>query len=319
MPRERGHSTLTLSITAAAPVLTVPSGVTGQVGQALSYQVVAPGATSYTATGLPTGLTIDPNAGIISGTPATGTAGSYSVLVTASNSAGSASGTLTLTISAAITLTSASTAQGQVGQSFSYQVATSIPVTAYAASGLPPGLSIDPVAGVISGAPTTAGIFAVTLSLTNSSSVSAAAMSITVTPNFPVVSGMLLWLRSDVGVVADSNGNVSQWTDQSGLGNNAFQSTPANEPQLVANQFNGLPAVQFKGANALSLPNNMMQQAQAGEIIAIVKLGNNPNVPDTNTLWNFGTGFDRATAAPPITRTSAAATPRVTTLRRLLR
>jgi hypothetical protein len=286
-----GILTLTLSVTAVAPIVAIPASVSGQEGQAFNYQVVAPGATAFTATGLPSGLTIDPNSGIISGTPAAGTAGSFSVLLTASNSAGNGSGTLSLTISAALTLTSALSAPAQVSQSFSYQVTTSNPVTAYAASGLPPGLSIDPVAGIISGAPTTAGIFAVTLSLTDATGVSTATVTLSVTPNFPVVSGMLLWLRSDLGVVTDSNGNVSQWTDQSGLGNNAFQSTPANEPQLVANQFNGLPAIQFNGANALSLPYNMMQQAQSGEIIAIVKLGTNPNVPNTNTLWNFGTGF----------------------------
>lgn len=45
---------------------------------------------------------------------------------------------------------------------------------------------------------------------------------------------MLMWLRSDTGVVASSN-KVSEWKDSGPYNNNATQATSGNQPTLVAN------------------------------------------------------------------------------------
>ena len=75
------------TITSSAPPASVP------VSTAYSFQVTASGTApitfSITAGTLPTGLTLDPATGIISGTPTT--LGSYSYTVTATNTAGTAS------------------------------------------------------------------------------------------------------------------------------------------------------------------------------------------------------------------------------------
>ena len=69
----------------------------GTVGSAFSYQISATNTpTSYGATGLPSGLTVNTTRGLISGTPAA--AGTSTVNLSASNSAGTGNGTLTLTI-----------------------------------------------------------------------------------------------------------------------------------------------------------------------------------------------------------------------------
>jgi hypothetical protein len=77
----------------APPVITPPivaeSGWdTAMLGSYYSYQIVATNwPTSYRATGLPTGFTIDTASGLISGIPTAGS-GSFSISMTASNSLG---------------------------------------------------------------------------------------------------------------------------------------------------------------------------------------------------------------------------------------
>lgn len=65
------------------------------------------------------------------------------------------------------------------------------------------------------------------------------------TPN--ALSGLVLWLRADMGVTL-SSGNVSSWADQSGLGDsgrNAVQATGANQPPFVSSDpsYNGQPTI----------------------------------------------------------------------------
>ncbi len=84
----------------AAPVITSAVSASGTVGSAFSYQISASNSpTSYNATGLPAGLSVNTVNGLLSGTPSV--AGSFGVGVSATNSAGTGSAALTLTISSA--------------------------------------------------------------------------------------------------------------------------------------------------------------------------------------------------------------------------
>jgi len=84
-----------------APTVNNPGSRTGTVGQATSLQMTASGGTApytWSATGLPPGLSINASTGLISGTPST--AGTYTVTVTARDSANqTGSATFTWTIS----------------------------------------------------------------------------------------------------------------------------------------------------------------------------------------------------------------------------
>jgi hypothetical protein len=80
------------------PVITSPATASLTLNAPASLQVTASGSpTGFAATSLPSGLVIDPVAGLISGTPSV--AGTTSVSVTASNTAGtSAVQTLVITV-----------------------------------------------------------------------------------------------------------------------------------------------------------------------------------------------------------------------------
>jgi len=165
--------TLTVFETAAAPVFTSPTLVTGIVGQPFEYTATADTAPiSWSIINLNSypGLSFDPSTGVISGTPTDTADGS--VLITASNAFGNTGtgGLVELIISEAPVpvVTSPLTASGQQGVAFSYSITATNSPEAYGALGLAaiPGLSLSP-SGEISGTPTVFGIFNLEISADN--------------------------------------------------------------------------------------------------------------------------------------------------------
>src|SRR6266566_4782728 len=189
---------------AAKPVITSPLTATGQVGVAFSYQITATNSpTSFNATGLPAGLTVNTTNGLISGTPTT--AGTYSVTISATNGSGTGNATLTLTIKPPPpVITSSLTATGQVGVAFSYSITATNNPTSYNATGLPAGLSVNTATGVISGTPaagTDAGSpYTVTISATNSGGTGSGTLTLTINPPPPPVITSSLTATGTVGV-----------------------------------------------------------------------------------------------------------------------
>ena len=150
--------------------ITSPNVASGMVGYPFAFPVVADGATTFGGTGFPSGLTINPSTGQISGTPIE--SGSFTANLTCGNSSGATgSGTLTITIADAPTsapvIDSAPSASGNVGVAFSYQISASDTPRSYTAANLPAGLNLNPTTGLISGIPTTVGDATVTLTAEN--------------------------------------------------------------------------------------------------------------------------------------------------------
>lgn len=191
-----GNATLTITVAAAAtaPIFTSPSvssnTAAGTVGTAFAtYTIVATGSpTSYSAVGLPPGLTLNTLTGAINGTPTV--VGTSVVTLGATNGIGTGNATLTITIAAAAVApiitspsVSSNTAGGTVGAVFATYtiVATGLP-TSYSASGLPPGLSLNGLTGAINGTPMQAGTFTVTIGATNSTGTGNATLTITIVP-----------------------------------------------------------------------------------------------------------------------------------------
>ncbi|MBC7368405.1 MAG: putative Ig domain-containing protein [Undibacterium sp.] len=185
-----GTATATLTLTTAAanvaPIITSPTTASGTVGAPfVTYLIAATGLpTSYTATGLPAGLTLNPLTGAINGSPTT--AGTSVVTLTATNSAGVSNATLTITVAPAAVapvITSPTNATAGVGTPFpTYLIAATGLPTSYAATGLPAGLSLDPLTGAINGTPTVSGTFNVTITASNATGISTVTLVIVVAP-----------------------------------------------------------------------------------------------------------------------------------------
>jgi hypothetical protein len=175
---------LTGSYATTAPVITSP--VSGSdlpaaaVGQYYSITITATGipAPTFSATGLPGGLSIDPS-GTIYGTPTV--AGTATVTVAASNSAGGDSATYTLTVANAATTTVAGTPGPVPAGSTVTLTATVSPAppegsVAFSLNGNPVSACsaqpVDPTSGISTcsvTAPQTAGSYPVTATYTDSS------------------------------------------------------------------------------------------------------------------------------------------------------
>jgi hypothetical protein len=114
------------------------------------------GSLTYSATGLPTGLTIDAATGLISGTVGNSAdaGGPYSVTVTVTDGTTTATQTFNWTIDPVVTVTSLDDQVGVASDAVSVAVSATDALSnalTYSASGLPSGLSIDAATGLISG------------------------------------------------------------------------------------------------------------------------------------------------------------------------
>ncbi|MBE7492088.1 MAG: putative Ig domain-containing protein [Planctomycetes bacterium] len=166
-----------LQITSPAPGA-LPAGT-----QNVAYSPVtftATGGTppySWGATGLPAGMTMTAG-GVLQGTPTVN--GSFNVQVTVTDSAtptpntATANYTLLINIggSTPLDITTSALPNGTVGVGYNFTVSATggVPAYSWSAVGLPAGLSINPATGTISGTPTTAGTFPVTITVTDSDS-----------------------------------------------------------------------------------------------------------------------------------------------------
>ncbi|MCX6922649.1 MAG: immunoglobulin domain-containing protein [Verrucomicrobia bacterium] len=161
--------------------------MTGQVGVSFSYRIAAQNSPmTYGAIGLPLGLTLNPATGLIQGTPQV--EGLFPVALAAQNLGGTGTNLLTLTVyPAAPVITSAGSAAGAAGVAFSYLVTAANRPVCFATTTLPSGLSLDPLSGVISGVPSVAGTFNVTLTATNIGGSGSMALQVSLQPDVPQI------------------------------------------------------------------------------------------------------------------------------------
>jgi hypothetical protein len=189
---------LTFTILAPPPVISTSSLPTGTVGSPYSQTLAvtggqAPYQWSTTTGSLPPGLSLARQSGQISGTP--GSAGDFGFTVTVTDSTSrSASRALSITVRAPVAITAGALPDGTVGSAYSQTLVATGGQPPYqwstTSGALPPGLSLAPQTGRISGTPGSAGDFPFTVTVTDSTSLSASqAFSITIRPALAIATG----------------------------------------------------------------------------------------------------------------------------------
>ncbi len=191
-----GGSDGTIYVLKTGPFITSGTTASGQVGAAFSYLITATNSpTNFGAASLPSGLNFDATTGTISGVPLV--SGNFTVGISATNASGTGSSEVLLSIAAAAptvsptptptptpvpapVLSSSTTAAGQVGVGFSFQIVASNAPSAYTASGLPAGLALNGVTGLVSGTPTAAGVFTAVLGAANAGGATSESVTFTI-------------------------------------------------------------------------------------------------------------------------------------------
>jgi len=189
----------TVQLQTAGPRFTSAASAVVRQGSALSFTVTTAGSPTPTVSmsgTLPAGVTFTPKTNgtaTLTGTPASGTLGTYSLTFTATNVAGTATQAFTLTVGQTPVFTSANTATARTGQAFTFTVhADGPPVPTLTRSGtLPGGLTFTATGNgnaTLSGTPGANSYGTYTLTFTATSSLGTTRQTFTLTvEKLPVI------------------------------------------------------------------------------------------------------------------------------------
>jgi hypothetical protein len=166
-------------ISSAPVIIGAPPAATTGAPYRYAFTVGGSPAPTVTANGdVPPGLTLNPD-GTLTGTPTT--AGTYSFMAVAGNTISMASVPVTMTVGDAATIT-ADAPTGTLGSAYTHAFPTGGSSTvSVTATGVPDGLSVSS-AGVLSGTPTKAGTWHLTVTAANAYGTTTKSQDLTIDP-----------------------------------------------------------------------------------------------------------------------------------------
>jgi len=317
-PNATQNFTLTVTAPPTAPSITSGASTTFTVGTAGSFQVTATGypIPTYSETGaLPGGVSLS-GAGLLSGTPAAGSGGTYPITITATNGVSpDATQSFTLTVHQAPAITSANSTNFVEGTAGSFTVtATGSPAPTFSEAGtLPSGVTF--VAGVLSGTATVSGNFPITITATNGVTPDATqnfTLHVLTTPGAPTFTG----LTPGDGSVAVS------WSPGSTGGSPILSYQVASEPSsagctvnapattcTVTGLTNGTPyqfevrALNAQGPGTPSAPSAFVTPSSNGPVKGYWMVTSNGAVLTNGAAVNYGSPAGLKLSAPIVAMT----------------
>lgn len=212
-----GEYTLTGTIPGGttAPIITSAGAAEGEVGIPFSYQIAAANSPdSYAVTGtLPDGLSLDPDTGLISGTPTEAVVRSLTLEATNVHGTGTKPFTLTIQASGTPSITSAGLAHGTINLGFGFQLTATHTPGSYAVAGtLPAGVTLNTLTGLLSGTPSEAGDFPLTVSATNANGTGTAQLTLNISNTIIALNQAL-----DVPGRTFTNNGATAWQGQNSV------------------------------------------------------------------------------------------------------
>ena len=321
------------SASSVAPTITSANNAAFITGSAGTFTVTATGSPTPTLSesgSLPAGVTFNTSTGVMSGTAASGTAGSYPITLTASNGVSpNATQSFTLTVNQsaqAPAITSAQSTTFTVGTAGTFTVtATGSPTPTLSESGsLPAGVTFNTSTGVLSGTPAsgTAGSYSITFTASNGVS-PAASQGFTL-----IVSTTSGGTNNGAAFLGKDTTTQGNWQESYGTDGFAIANSSQVLPTYVAMSAPGTLLYTWAGSTgdtrALQLPDGSTRIASAwynkpgfsydlnmkdgnahrvafyamdwdsttrAETITIVDATNPSNILDTESISNFQNGI----------------------------
>lgn len=111
------------------------------------------------------------------------------------------------------------------------------------------------------------------------------------------LSGCVLWLKADAGLVLSGNVGVSGWRSQALQYLTGIQSTGARQPTYVTGVFNNNPAVRFDGVNQGLVVENKFLDNDVTQFVIFRSLDSSGSITTTSSTTGFagtacGRGFN---------------------------
>lgn len=304
---------------ARAAEINLPSGQAGvaygPVDIKAYYDPEPPEGTTYLATNLPSGMSINASTGEITGTPLE--SGEFAGVISLIDGGITNNYTYSLTIAAALgapEITNSLTALGAVGEEFVFALTASNSPMSFNLGTLPGGLAYDAENSRIAGTPTTAGTYYVSLSANNATGEGGAVtLVITIDPSGPVPA-----INSAATLTANLNQALSyqitatnfptSYTANNlpvGLSLNATTGEIAGTPTVAGVKIATLTASNGNGASAsFSLTFILGPVATIDSVTTITGYANAAIVPYQLTATNSPTSFTVGTLPSGLTYSS---------------